>query len=138
MLIILINFVLYFVGKSVLKSCNEYSIIDCKVANNVKYCICADSLCNNATVLTPIPISTDDEDLDQLTEDGSGLFEDWIQPEHKYIKKNITVELINTTLLNNNSSTETSSATILLSKSIHTFNLVLIIIIYKCVLVQNY
>ncbi|XP_050054192.1 uncharacterized protein LOC114119942 isoform X2 [Aphis gossypii] len=119
-------------GKSILKSCNEYPITDCKIANNVKYCFCANNLCNDATILTPIPISTDDEDLDQTSEDGSGLFDDLTQlDKHKYTKKIINTTVILNTPIKNNSFTKASADKLLLHK--HIYILSLIFITYKAV-----
>lgn len=114
-----------------MKSCNEYPINDCKIANNIKYCFCADTLCNDATILTTIPISTDDEDLDQSTEDGSGLFDDWSQlDKHKYIKKNNnTVVILNNTFTQNYSITNGSVTKFLLPKNINILGLILVMIV---------
>lgn len=114
-----------------MKSCHEHSITDCKIANNVKYCFCADNLCNNATILSPIP--TDDEDLDQSTDDGSGLFDDWTQLDvHKYTKKNINVtKMFNNTFIQNNVTSKTSAAKLNLPKDINILSLLLVV--YKVV-----
>lgn len=84
-----------------MKTCNKYGIADCKVANNIKYCFCDQSLCNNATMSTQIPVFMDDEDSDQWIEEGSGSFEnltplDSHTPKHT---KNKTKDLV---ILNNN------------------------------------
>lgn len=112
-----------------MKSCNEYPIIDCKIANNVKYCFCANSLCNNATILTPIPISTDDEDFDQSTEDGSGLFDDWSHlDKHKYAKNNNTTVVLNTSSsVTNYPITKGSATKLSLHNNINILSLMLII-----------
>jgi len=117
-------------GKTIMKSCNEYPINDCKIANNIKYCFCADTLCNDATILTTIPISTDDEDLDQSTEDGSGLFDDWSQlDKDKYIKtKNNTAVILNNTFTQNYSVTNGSATKLLLPKNINILSLILVMI----------
>lgn len=118
-----------FKGKNVRKSCAEYSINDCKIANNVTYCFCAGSLCNDKTILTPIPLPTDDEDSDPYTEDGSGQFDDQIQSnEHKYTRQTNTVVLNNITL--KNSSIATSEGKSWLVNNISILNL--IFIIYNC------
>lgn len=107
---------------------NKYSITDCKIANNVKYCFCANNLCNGATILSPIPITSDDEDLDQSTDDGSGQFDDWTQlDKHKYTEKNINTEVIlNDTIIKKNSTSNSSK--LILPKSINILSLVVIII----------
>lgn len=113
-----------------MKSCNEYPITDCKIANNVKYCFCANNLCNDATILTPISIPTDDEDLDQSTEDGSGLFDDWSQlDKHKYIKNKNTTVVLNNTSVTNYPITKGSATILLLNNNINI--LIFIFIIYK-------
>ncbi|XP_060879998.1 uncharacterized protein LOC132951940 [Metopolophium dirhodum] len=117
-------------GKSILKSCIEYPIIDCKIANNVKYCFCANTLCNNATILTPVPIVSDDEDLDQSAEDGSGLFDDLTKlDKHKYNNKIINTTVMLNTSTRNNSFTKASANKLVLLK--RTYILSLIFIIYK-------
>lgn len=101
-----------------MKSCHEHSITDCKIANNVKYCFCAKNLCNYASILTQI--STDDEDLDQSTEDGSGLFDDWEHINiHKHTKINInrTVKFDNSSKLNNSTIQTISAAELILPKT---------------------
>lgn len=124
----------YFSGKNSLKTCNAYPITDCKIANNVKYCFCADNLCNYASNLPSIPNASDDEDLDQSTEDGSGLFDDWAQSDkHKYTKNDIkTTVTTNETSTKNNSLIEISAATSFLHKNISI--LILILISYKITL----
>lgn len=94
----------------------------------MKYCFCADLFCNDATILTPIPILTDDEDLDQSTEDGSGLF-DYLTElnKHEDLKQN-TIVIMNDTLLKNKSLT-TSTAKLFMPKNINI--LTLLFIIYK-------
>lgn len=114
-------------GKSILKSCNEYPITDCKIANNVKYCFCANTLCNNATVLTPVPIPSDDEDLDQSAEDGSGLFDDLTQlDKHKYTNKIINTTVILDASTKNNSFTKASADKLVILKYTYVFSLILI------------
>jgi len=119
-----------------MKSCNKYLINDCKIANNIKYCFCADTLCNDATILTTVSTLTDDEDLDQLTEDGSGLFDDWSQlDKHKNIKeKNITAITLNNTLIQNYSITKGSATKLLLPK-INILSLVFIVT-FKVIQIQ--
>lgn len=111
-----------------MKSCNEYSITDCKIANDVKYCFCANNLCNDATILSPIPITSDDEDLDQPTEDGSGQFDDWIQlDKHKYTDKDINTRVIlNDTIIKRNSISKASAAKLILPTSINILSLMFI------------
>ncbi|XP_050436483.1 uncharacterized protein LOC126843165 [Adelges cooleyi] len=91
-------------GISVIKLCNEYSIEDCKVANNIEYCFCANDKCNNATVGTTVPILSDDEDLDQAIEDGSGLFDNWTESNKKQNTANIITTSTNTENTNSNKS----------------------------------
>lgn len=80
----------------------------------MKYCFCIGDLCNNATISNPSP--TDDEDLDQLSEDGSGLFDDWTSlDKHKFIEKKIyTTVIFNDRPLKNNSFTKSSAPKIFL------------------------
>jgi len=89
-------------------------------------------LCNNATILPTNPISTDDEDLYQSIEDGSGLFEDWTHLNRdKYNKNKTTIEL-NNTYLKNNSLTIASTADLSLPKNIMPINIFSIVfIVYK-------
>jgi len=98
----------------------------------VKYCFCAKTLCNDATILNPVPISTDDEDLDQSSEDGSGLFDDLTQlDKHKYSNKIINATVILNTSMKNNSFTKASADKLLLPKCIYILSL--IFITYKAV-----
>lgn len=125
------NIFFFFLGKITLKSCNKYSITDCKIANNMKYCFCIGALCNNATISSPNPnpSPTDDEDLDQSSEDGSGLFDDWIQLDtHKYIEKKMhTTVILNDISLKNNSIIRNSAAKLFLPNIL---NLVILIIVH--------
>jgi len=96
----------------------------------VKYCFCANNLCNDATILTLVPIITDDEDLDQSAEDGSGLFDDLKQlDKNKYTNKIINTTVMLNTSTKNNSFTKASVDKLLLPKC--TYILSLIFIIYK-------
>jgi len=98
----------------------------------VKYCFCDKTLCNNATILTPVPISSDDEDLDQSAEDGSGLFDDLTQlDKHKYTNKIINTTAILNISTRNNSFTKASANKLVLLK--RTYILSLIFIIYKAI-----
>lgn len=79
----------------------------------MKYCFCDQSLCNNATTSTQIPVITDDEDSDQWTEEGSGSFDslrplDSHTPKHTEKKKSDSVILNNNTpVIQMNTSSET-------------------------------
>lgn len=76
-----------------MKTCHEKAILDCKIANNVKYCFCDSDKCNNETVLSTIPITSDDEDIDQTTDDGSGLYDNWDELNNEQtIVQNITTK----------------------------------------------
>jgi len=98
----------------------------------VKYCFCANTLCNNATILTPVPIPSDDEDLDQSAEDGSGLFDDLTQlDKHKYTNKIINTTVILDVSTKNNSFTKASADKLVLLK--YTYILSLIFIFHKAI-----
>lgn len=96
----------------------------------MQYCFCDDNLCNYASILTSSNAS-DDEDLDQSTEDGSGLFDDWTQSDkHKYTNNNLIITVTkNETSTKNISLTQTSAATTFLHKNISI--LILTLISYK-------
>lgn len=94
----------------------------------MKYCFCENSLCNDATILTPTQPSTDDEDSDQNTEDGSGQYDEWIQlNEYKYTRQNITVVLNNVTFKNNSLTTSAGKSWLFKNITI----LILVFIIYN-------
>jgi len=98
----------------------------------VKYCFCANTLCNNATILTPVPIFSDDEDLDQSAENGSGLFDDLAQlDKHKYTNKIINTSVVLDTSTKNNSFIKASADKLVLLK--RTYILCLIFIIHKAI-----
>lgn len=113
-----------------MKSCNKYYINDCKTANNVTYCFCTTELCNNATIPSPNPSPTDDEDLDQSLEEGSGLFDDRIQlDKHKYIDNKINTKVIlNDTSIKNNAFSKLSAGQFFLSNIL---SLVFLTIVYN-------
>lgn len=99
-----------------------HAISDCKIANDVEYCFCAHTLCNN---LTQNSIISDDEDED----DGSG------QDDQTQLNENInTINKINNKIILNNTSVKnislpkTSDAKLLLPKNI---NILGLLIIYK-------
>lgn len=115
-----------------MKSCNTFSITDCKFANGVNYCYCADNLCNSdAKVLNSISTITDDEDLDQSIEEGSGSL-NWKQFDKKYPPRNV---LNTTTVIQNNTSkekendsiTKASAVKLFLSRSVNVISLIFII-----------
>lgn len=98
----------------------------------MKYCFCAKTLCNNATILTPVPISSDDEDLDQSAENGSGLFDDLTQlDKHKYTNKIINTTVILDTSTKNNSFAKASADKLVLPR--RTYILSLLFIIHKAI-----
>lgn len=116
-----------------MKSCNTFSITDCKIANGVKYCYCAGNLCNgDAKVSIPITTTADDEDSDQSIEDGSGSL-DWEQFEKiKYPPGRVTNT---TTAIQNNTPkekgndlfTKASAVKLFLSRIVYVISLIFII-----------
>ncbi|XP_050532401.1 uncharacterized protein LOC126900605 [Daktulosphaira vitifoliae] len=119
-------------GNTVLKTCHEQAIVDCKIANNVKYCFCDSNKCNNETVLS-IPIISDDEDLDQTTDDGSGLYDYWTELNNKQtIVQNITTKKsLNSIFIQNEPMFDNSNAALVNAK---TFLVIICIILNNVIL----
>lgn len=62
----------YFLGSSVVRTCIDVSIEDCRIANNEYICICTESLCNKQNIpegIIDIDADNDDDDDDDSDEE---------------------------------------------------------------------